>query len=1391
MFLPKPLSLVVLAMTVLAGPGRAEIVINEIYYDAEPNTSASEFLELYNRSAATVDLSGWYFGTGIEYTFPQGTSLAPGGYLVIAESLAGFSARFPTAPPPRGGYLGGLANEGERIDLRDSAGLLVDRVEYGVESPWPVGANGGGVSIELIHSLLDNNLSGSWRSANANPTPGAQNSVAAANAPPQVRQIDHRPKQPLANEATVITAKATDPGGVQSMVLEYQLVAPGNYIPAYLARSTATLLANPNLPLSVNPAYTNPANWNSLVMVDDGTNGDAVAGDDVYTAIIPGQPNRTLVRYRLVATDLLSASVRLPYADDPSLNFAYFTYNGVPDYVADTRSVTGTVPTIHPKDVLTSIPVYQLICTSADYTQAVAYNGSDQIPSGNFDARSAFNWTGTFVYNGKAYDNIGFRLRQRNARYAGSGKRSFRFRFNTGNYVQFHDIEGNPYPQKWRTLNSHKMDTRGGYSWGLYEATNNLLWNMTGTPAPNTQWFHFRVIDQADEAPSGANGQHLGDFYGLLLGMENYDVRFLDSHELERGNLYRLKSYRTNGLDVQRYQAATAVTDASDFGNIINNLRPARPDQWLLDYVDYDAWYRYHSVVDAVRHYDVAPNTGEHLKNRAYYFRPDPTQPLGKLNVLPWDSDTSWGPNWNGGVDFCKDAMGSRPDFNRDYRNVVRELRDLFWQEDQIKALLDYYQYRLSAIVTADRDRWTGSPASAGSQTNPPIETIVADMKKFAFIGGSWVGGNDPGDATAKDSGISGQQGRDAYLDALAGDAAVPAKPTISYTGPAGFPVNGLAFQSSPFSDPQGAGSFGAMEWRVAEYTPYVEPSAAPPNDVVFPLGSTWKYDDSGADRGASDIVDGHPSFDGGNWKHPAFDDSAWSSGPGQLGFNEPGLGTTISSFPRYHTYYFRRSFDVQNVAQYGSFLAKVIRDDGAIVYVNGKEAGRTNMALGQVFQFDSEASVNSAGNDETSLNSIVIPASDLVEGTNTIAVEIHQITLLSSDVRFDLGLEAVHSVPMVTNLPKFEWVADWESGELTSFTNQISVPTLATRAGVHYRARVRHRDNTNRWSAWSAPAEFVATVPDLSVYLDHLVISEFMFNPPPVTPAENANGWEASDFEWIELQNVGPSLTLDLTDLRFTKGIDFDIPPGTMLGPNQFALVVANQAAFESRYGVGLNVIGAFASGKLDNAGERLKLSFGAGEGVRDFDYAVTSPWPTTANGTGRSIELVLPFTHPDHGVGANWRASLLPDGGTPGVASPPAYDYWAAQYFDAAAPDFAALSDPSLDGDNDGMNTGAEYAFGSHPNDGASLVTVLPAVVSAGGSEFLAVTYTERTDDPGLTYSPEVSEDLANWSGGQTVGMASTDHGDGTRTVTVRDTTPVDPTRPRHLRVRANWSE
>ncbi len=832
-FLPFPKTLVLPTLALFGTAAlQAAPVINEIHYNNDLNYIATEFIELYNPGPEDLALNGWKLAGGIDFTFPENSLLESGAYIVVAENPATLRSAFSIPAGEHrvlGPYSGGLSGEGETVELLDDSGERIDRVSFDIDFPWPIAADGAGSSMELINPDLDNDLGSSWRSSGSNgvlgpPTPSAANSVYSGAAPPNIRQVRHDPQQPTSTEDLTITAKVTDPDGVGTVTLAYTLVLPGRYVPAFLAKSYSELLSNPTGPRQPNPAYLR--NWVNLAMNDDGLGGDSIAGDNIYTATIPANSyqNRTLIRYRITVRDSEGTSATAPFPDDESLNFSSFVYDGIPDYETTTRT--------YPADtVLNTLPAYHLLTSEQDYDQCVAYDGN-QIPRNSYDARSAFNWSATFVYDGIVYDNIGYRLRQRNARYSNRGKRSFRFRFNRGNYVQFHDIWGNPYPTKWRTLNSHKMHARGGTNFGLYEAANSILWNTTGTAAPFTHWFHFRVIKSTEEAPD----QYRGDFYGFLLATEDYDRRFLEAHDLEKGNLYKLKSGLTEGSDVIRYHAPRGVRGGADYENIIFNLRPSRNDSWLRQHVDWDSWYHYHAIVDAVRHYDVQPNTAEHLKNRAYYFKPDRSR-FGLLQVLPWDSDTSWGPNWNGGEDFCKYAMGSRAEFNKEYRNVVREIRDLLWQPSQINGLIDMLQDRVINFQQADRLRWTNAPASAGSQNDGDIRLRTRDMKMFAFTGGSWTGGDSGTMApNSRDSGTSGREGRDAYLDELCADPAIPETPVITDLSEPGYPANGLRFASSEFSD--NSGSFGAMEYRIAPHAPYTRGDNAP---FPFEWSATWE----------------------------------------------------------------------------------------------------------------------------------------------------------------------------------------------------------------------------------------------------------------------------------------------------------------------------------------------------------------------------------------------------------------------------------------------------------------------------------------------------------------------------------------------------------------------
>jgi hypothetical protein len=657
----------------------------------------------------------------------------------------------------------------------------------------------------------------------AEPSPGRQNSVYALNAPPQTRQVDHTPQAPTTTQDTTITVRVSDPDGVSSVQLLYQVVLPGQYIPAFLPLPRATLEADPTTPRPANPAYSDPANWTTVSMYDDGTHGDAVIGDNLYSAVIPAQSvNRTLVRYRVRVEDTLGTAVTVPYNDDDSLNFAYYVYDGVPAYAGVSTAD------------LTSLPVYSFLTRPADWTQVLAWTSVDQIPQGTL-ARFEYNWVGTMVYDGEVYDNISYRLRGANGRYlGGNSKRSMKFNFNKGQYFEAKDENGEPYPRKWSILTTGKgFDNRLTLTYALNEHINYYMWNQMGVPAPEAHYFHFRVVDGATEAPD----LHNGDFWGLNWAQENYDVRFLEAHDLEKGSLYKLINQLNDPEQEIRYQGPDAVTDGSDYWNIENNLTGGSTTAFIQNNVNLDNWNRFHALAEAIRHYDYWATAN---KNFAWYFEPDYTGSVyGKMWSLPWDTDASWGPTWNEGHDVVYDTIfPSHPEFYPEYYNIVRELRDLMWQPDQINPMIDHFAAKIDQFIAADHVRWRNAPAATGNYNGlhgpgtTSLAAYVQDMKNFAFVGGNWDGGG------------VGAGGRAAYLDshqAANGEGGqIPNTPTISYTGAVNFPADGLSFQTTPFSDPQGTGSFGAIQWRLASYTNLASPTYDPNEPFKLEYNADW-----------------------------------------------------------------------------------------------------------------------------------------------------------------------------------------------------------------------------------------------------------------------------------------------------------------------------------------------------------------------------------------------------------------------------------------------------------------------------------------------------------------------------------------------------------------------
>ena len=146
------------------------IVIHEIMYHPIDNNRDREFIELYNRSAEPVDLSGWEFTSGVEFDFPDNTVMGPGEYLVVARdpvlirSVYGLPEAAVLGPVDEESLddFGSLSDRGERITLQDGLGRTADTVRYFDGGDWPRWADGHGSSIELIDPLQDNRFGTAW-----------------------------------------------------------------------------------------------------------------------------------------------------------------------------------------------------------------------------------------------------------------------------------------------------------------------------------------------------------------------------------------------------------------------------------------------------------------------------------------------------------------------------------------------------------------------------------------------------------------------------------------------------------------------------------------------------------------------------------------------------------------------------------------------------------------------------------------------------------------------------------------------------------------------------------------------------------------------------------------------------------------------------------------------------------------------------------------------------------------------------------------------------------------------------------------------------------------------------------------------------------------------------
>ena len=179
---------------------------------------------------------------------------------------------------------------------------------------------------------------------------------------------------------------------------------------------------------------------------------------------------------------------------------------------------------------------------------------------------------------------------------------------------------------------------------------------------------------------------------------------------------------------------------------------------------------------------------------------------------------------------------------------------------------------------------------------------------------------------------------------------------------------------------------------------------------TLIAKSSSWKFNSGGSNQGTA-------------WRSASFNDASWSTGNAELGYGDGGEASVLTygsnSKNKYITYYFRKSFSVTNPSQYSSLILSLLRDDGAVVYLNGSEVARSNMPTGTI-SYTTLASSSVGTSQESTYYPFTFSSTLLVAGNNVLAVEIHQNSNTSPDLSFNCGLTATASSPvyMITRGP-------------------------------------------------------------------------------------------------------------------------------------------------------------------------------------------------------------------------------------------------------------------------------------------------------------------------------------------------------------------------------------
>lgn len=703
------------------------VVISEIMYHPSSENVLEEYIELFNKGSSAVNLNGWRFSKGVQFTFTN-VSIPAGGYLVVAADTNTFAAKYPGVTNVVGNWTGVLNNSSEDLDLDNQSGNRVDSVRYADEGDWAVRQrsdielnnrgwvwlkehDGLGKSLELLNQNLSNNDGQNWAASRAtNGTPGRANSVLTNNIAPMILGATHLPIIPRSTDPVTITARVVDETIATAVTLFWRV-----------------------------DAATPPA-FNSVAMRDDGTAGDIAAGDSLYTALIPAQANNSVIEYYIQSADALGASRTWPAPAIPSADTGAGPTGQVANalYQVDNTAYTG------------SQPIYKMIMTEAERAQLAAIPGQSSLQGPNSQMNA------TFISFDGAGASVHYLVGVRNR---GHGSR-------TANPMNFHVAFRSDDP--WKKVSGLNLNTRYTHLQHL----GSILARKSGVDGADSIAVQVRVNNQ-NLASSGS------PMFGSYAANEDISGDWAANHFPDdgNGNVYRVvrdiapPDFTYRGEDKNAYTNTYFKSSNESEDNWSDLLAMKRvvgignvtsfTTENVRQVVNVEQWLRHLAFMNIVNNRESGLNTGY---NDDYFMY---AGALDQRFILSyWDLDTilgggdSPGSTTDGiytatagnGSGLAMDRFLRHPDFEPLYFETFRTLLNTVFAPTNFDATVDYHLGPYASSATAAIKSWMSARRNhllsilpVTGVTNAPVATITGTPRSPTPLTGATltIGGTD------------------------------------------------------------------------------------------------------------------------------------------------------------------------------------------------------------------------------------------------------------------------------------------------------------------------------------------------------------------------------------------------------------------------------------------------------------------------------------------------------------------------------------------------------------------------------------------------------------------------------------------------------------------------